>query len=106
MKIIEPVSVWVNGVSQEATLLLVNCNGDNLKDSAYFSYQLMKPNDNVGPMSIPGDTLVSGGLSMSGEAYNNWETNDYAYDWVAQQLNLTITGEYVPPTYNVEQTEV
>lgn len=94
MKIIEPVSVWVNGISQEATLLLVNCNGDNLKDSAYFSYQLMKPNDNVGFMDINGTTLVTGGFLMTGEDYNNWETNDYAYNWMAQQLNIVIIGNY------------
>jgi hypothetical protein len=33
---------------------------------------------------------------MSGEDYIAWQTNDYAYDWVATQLNLTITGDYVP----------
>jgi hypothetical protein len=34
---------------------------------------------------------------MSGEVYDAWQTNDYAYDWVATQLNLIITGDYVPP---------
>ena len=42
------------------------------------------------------EQVASGVLSMSGEDYNNWQTNDYAYNWVAEQLNLTITGEYVP----------
>jgi hypothetical protein len=41
--------------------------------------------------------LAQGNLSMSGEVYDAWQTNDYAYDWVATQLNLTITGDYVPP---------
>jgi hypothetical protein len=34
---------------------------------------------------------------MTGADYDAWETNEYAYDWVAAQLNLTITGDYVPP---------
>jgi hypothetical protein len=34
---------------------------------------------------------------MTGEAYAQWEVDSYAWDWVAEQLNLTITGDYVPP---------
>jgi hypothetical protein len=34
---------------------------------------------------------------MTGEEYQAWQTNEYAYDWVAAQLNLTITGDYLPP---------
>jgi hypothetical protein len=41
--------------------------------------------------------LAQGNLTMSGDDYDAWETNDYAYDWVAGQLNLTIIGDYVPP---------
>ena len=35
---------------------------------------------------------------MTGEAYNAYGTNPFAWDWIANQLNLTITGDYVPPT--------
>ena len=34
---------------------------------------------------------------MDTETYDQWELDSFAWDWVAQQLNLTITGEYVPP---------
>jgi hypothetical protein len=34
---------------------------------------------------------------MTGEAYVQWEVDSYAWDWVASELNLTITGDYVPP---------
>jgi len=34
---------------------------------------------------------------MTGDAYTQWEVDSYAWDWIAQQLNLTITGDYVPP---------
>jgi hypothetical protein len=35
---------------------------------------------------------------MTGEAYQQWEVDSYAWDWVAEQLNLTITGDYVTPS--------
>jgi hypothetical protein len=41
--------------------------------------------------------LSQGNLSMTGEAYEQWELDEYAWDYVAAQLNLTITGDYVPP---------
>jgi hypothetical protein len=34
---------------------------------------------------------------MSGEDYVGWATNEYAYNWVATQIDVTITGDYVPP---------
>ena len=34
-----------------------------------------------------------GASSRSPEGY----IQSYAYDWIAQELKLTITGEYVPP---------
>jgi hypothetical protein len=103
MKTIQPVTVWFNGEEQQATVLSAIASGDNLLDSASFSYQLLKqvePN----PMNAGLSGLVSGQLTMTGEAYQNWETNDYAYDWVAQQLNLTIIGPYVPPTTTTTTT--
>jgi hypothetical protein len=47
---------------------------------------------------------------MSGEAYAGWGSNDeYAWEFAAIELNLTITGDYVPtvppePTPIVEET--
>jgi hypothetical protein len=41
---------------------------------------------------------------MSGEAYAEWTIDEYAWDWVAEQLNLTITGDYVPPTTSTTTT--
>jgi hypothetical protein len=34
---------------------------------------------------------------MTGEAYEQWTIDAYAWDWIAEQLNLTIIGDYVPP---------
>jgi hypothetical protein len=48
--------------------------------------------------------LSQGNLNMSGEAYAEWTIDEYAWDWVAEQLNLTITGDYVPPTTSTTTT--
>jgi hypothetical protein len=97
MKTIEPVSVWYNGQEKQATVLSASASGDNLSTSASFVYQLMiQPSEVENPITglFP---VAQGYLNMTGEVYQAWETNDYAYDWVAAQLNLTITGDYVPP---------
>jgi len=96
MKTIQPVTVWFNGQEQQATILSAYVSADNLLDRASFAYQLL--GEEVIEDKVNLITFASGYLGMTGEAYDNWETNDYAYDWVAAQLNLTITGEYVPPT--------
>jgi hypothetical protein len=88
MKNITPISIWDNGTNQEACILNAYCINDNLSTSATFYYSLL---------SDTMQQLAQGNLIMSGEVYDAWQTNDYAYDWVAGQLNLTIVGDYVPP---------
>jgi hypothetical protein len=110
MKTIEPVSVWYNGNEVQATVLSSSCIYDNLATSAQFSYQLIQvivnpENPYIEQLII----VVSGTLIMDGQTYLDWDTNDYAYDWVADQLNLTITGNYappVPPTPEPPQPEI
>jgi hypothetical protein len=34
---------------------------------------------------------------MSTEDYAKWNDDDFAWDYVAGKLNLTIVGDYVPP---------
>lgn len=93
MKTIEPVSIWDNGVVQQAKILNTYAVNVTLNTSATFFYQLFSENED----SSLGVQLAQGNLNMTGEAYTDWEVDNYAWDWVAQQLNLTITGEYVPP---------
>ena len=99
MKTIEPIQVWYNGQEVQANVLSATATSDNLQDAAQFQYQIMQEVQNPNP--IPFQTylqpVVNGYLIMDGDAYQAWETNDYAYDWIAEQLNLTITGDYVPP---------
>jgi len=95
MKTITPVSVWFNGQEVQASVLNASCAGDNLINLATFNYQLMQivTIDNL-EYTVP---VVSGQLNMSGPDYDAWETNEYAFNWVATQLNLTITGDYIKP---------
>lgn len=93
MKTIEPVSIWDNGKVQEAKILNAYAVNVTLGTSATFYYQLFAENVDL----AVGTQLAQGNLTMSGEAYTQWEVDSYAWDWVAQQLNLTITGDYVPP---------
>lgn len=98
MKTIEPVKVWYNGQEVNATILNAMCMNDNLQSSATFQYQLIQnavtPNTEYSYLQ----PIANGLLTMTGEDYDAWDTNEYAYNWVASQLNLIITGEYNPPT--------
>jgi hypothetical protein len=93
MKTIEPVSIWDNGQTVEATILNAYAVNVTLGTSATFYYQLLSQTAE-GNVS---QQVAQGNLSMTGEAYAQWEVDSYAWDWVAEQLNLTITGDYVPP---------
>ena len=93
MKTIQPVPMWQNGVTTNATVLNAYVIQDNLATSATFYYALLSQNTE----GYVGGQLAQGNLNMSGADYAAYETNLYAWDWVAAQLNLTITGDYVPP---------
>ena len=101
MKTIEPVSIWDNGTVQEAKILNSYAVNVTLGISATFYYQLFAQNENLSQ----GPQLTQGNLNMSGEAYAQWEVDSYAWDWIAEQLNLTITGDYVPPVPPTPVTE-
>jgi hypothetical protein len=93
MKNIEAVSIWDNGTVQQATILNSYAVNVTLNTSATFWYGLFSTTEdgNVGTQ------LAQGNLSMTGEAYTQWQSDNYAWDWIAEQLNLTITGEFIPP---------
>lgn len=86
MKQIEPVVFPLN--LGTATILNAYCINDNLSDSATFCYALLTDTQS---------SLQQGNLTMTGEVYDNWATNDYAYNWVASEIDVTIIGDYVPP---------
>jgi hypothetical protein len=100
MKTITPISIWVNGVQQLASILNAYVISDNLSTQATFYFALYFENSDL----TLGIQLTNGNLYMSGTPYTQYETNQYAWDWIAQQLNVTITGDYTPPGQVTETT--
>ena len=93
MKTIEATPIWDNGQVLEAKILNTYAINVTLGTSATFYYQLFSETVDL----AVGQQVAQGNLNMTGEAYTQWEVDSYAWDWVAAQLNLTITGDYVPP---------
>jgi hypothetical protein len=87
MKQIEPVVFPLN--LGTATILNAYCINDNLSTSATFYYALLSDTQ---------AQLSQGNLTMEGQDYADWQTNQYAWDFVAQQINVTIVGDYVENT--------
>ena len=87
MKQIEPISIWDNGKTQSAEKLYTYGTNTTLGVSAAF-YYILYTKDN--------QTLAQGNLTMTGEDYQKWsDSDDYAWDWIAGQLNLVIVGDWV-----------
>jgi hypothetical protein len=42
---------------------------------------------------------------MSSQDYQEWNEDTFAWDWIAEQLNLTILGDYVKPEPIQEETQ-
>jgi len=94
MKTISPVSIWQNGQNVQAIYLKAEVQADNLINYASFAYML-----------LDADFLnVNNGLvGISGKDYIDYQTNQYAWDWIASSLKLTIIGDYVSPVTIVEE---
>ena len=84
MKIIQPIQIWQNGTVKTAELLNSYVVNDNLKTEAIFYYSLL---------SSSLELLSQGNLTMTSTDYENFTSNDYAYSWVATQLNIVIIGD-------------
>lgn len=91
MKTISPVVFPLN--LGTATILNSYVVNDNLQTSATFWYGLYSETTE----GAIGSQLSQGNLTMSGEDYLAWQTNGYAWDWIAAQINVTITGDYAEP---------
>jgi len=97
MKTIQPVQSWNNGQVVEAIYLNGYAISDNLISSASFYYCIQDETF---------ATVAQGNLTMIGDDYTAYETNQYAWDWIASSLKLTITGDYVSPAPVVESTPI
>ena len=95
MKTIQAIPTWVKGQSVTATIFNLRPIYGELFKSADFYYELLDEN-----MA----QVAQGNLNLSGDEYQEWGSDDnYPYEWAASKLNLTITGDYVPP---VAETEI
>lgn len=85
MKQIQPLTLWVNGTQQTATLFNLIIINDNLLNSATFYWQLLDADANK---------LADGNLTMGEPQYDQWgaqpDVNQWAYEWAATQLNITL----------------
>lgn len=85
MKQIQPLTLWVNGTQQTATLFNLIIINDNLLNSATFYWQLL---------DADATKLADGNLTMGEPQYDQWDTqpdaNQWAYEWAATQLNITL----------------
>lgn len=85
MKQIQPLTLWVNGQQQTATLFNLIIINDNLLNSATFYYQLL---------NADATKLADGNLTIAEPDYDVWgssaDINLAAYQWAATQLNITL----------------
>jgi hypothetical protein len=85
MKQIQPISIWVNGQQQTATLFNLIIINDNLLNSATFYWQLLNSAE---------IKLTDGNLTIGEPDYDVWgstaDVNQAAYDWAASKLNITL----------------
>jgi predicted phage tail protein len=91
MKLIEEVSIWDNGKIKKASILNAYAINFVLNESATFYYSLSTLNAD----GSQGEILASGNLSMTGDDYKNWASDEYVWKFISKSLNLVITGDYV-----------
>jgi hypothetical protein len=87
MKNISPIQIWKNGQNKTASILDAIIINDNLSTSCTF-YWMLKEADQE---EQAGQVLADGNATMTGEDYDNWDgSNDYAFEYIAEQINVTI----------------
>jgi hypothetical protein len=98
MKLIQPISIWENGVTLEAKILTAHAAHVNLEHSATFYYALHSETAD----GRLGQMVRNGNVSIFGDEYAQWEQDEYVWNWIASKLNLTITGDFVESPYTME----
>jgi len=87
MNEILPITIWVNGKNVIAYFMALICNNDNLTNQAVFYWAFYDKAEDK-----PGNKLTDGNITMIPPDYDLWETNDFAWNWSANQLGVTIIG--------------
>ncbi len=94
MKTIEPINIWDNGINKQALVLDTYVCNLILNINATFQYSLFS-------LDVDGnidECLKQGTVFMNEQNYALWNTDDVAWDFIAAELKLTITGDYIRPT--------
>lgn len=98
MKQITPISIWDKGTTHQAEILNAYGTFTQLGKNAQFYYCLFAKNETLMVQ------VAEGNLTMSDEEYAQWGENDeYAWNFVATKLNLTIIGDWVEPVIEPEE---
>jgi hypothetical protein len=92
MKQIEKIQIWLNGESKTANVLNASIFFDDMESYCSFSYELISSEKSTEEEDVNlVQTLANGSVNLSGEDYLEWDgSNDYAYNYIANKLNLTI----------------
>ena len=105
---IQPVKTWFQGAEHEANVFNLYGNGDNLKDSASFQYQLIEL-ITISETEQYSSVLVIGQLLINGADYAQWDAevdaNAWIYQWAADQLNLVLIPEISIPQTITNESE-
>ena len=87
MKQIQPIQIWVNGQEQTGNFINAYIINDNLQDSAAFYWAIFTAD-------TAGIQLSQGNLTMVEPNYSVWDAssdiNLAAYEWICDQLSLTL----------------
>jgi len=94
MKTIEPITIWDNGKVMQGSILNAYAVNVSLNQSAIFYYGIYAKNAD-GSLGIKLKEAFN--LNMPTEEYLQWNQDEFAWDFVASELNLVITGDYVAP---------
>jgi hypothetical protein len=91
MKNIKPIQIWKNGQNLTASVLDAIIINDNLSSSCTFYWMLREEDTVTEEQTTSGQMLSGGNVTIAGEEYEGWDgSNDYAYDYIASQINVTI----------------
>ena len=95
MKQIVDTTVWFNGNEEIAQFIKVT-GQDNYENSAVNYWAIFSGILDANNVLISSIQLASGNITIDGQNYINWgnepaqSVNVWIYNWVAEQLNLTI----------------
>jgi hypothetical protein len=96
MKLITPISTWDKGQNKQPDILNAFGTILTLGKSAEFYFTISNEQEH----------LSQGKLTLQGDDYQLWNEDIFAWDWIAEQLNLTIIGDYVPPVVEEVPTQI